>query len=1379
MRVARTWLLAAATVAWACLKPLASPAAEPAPPPDTAAHTVIVPFDPARPIKDQKPQHFYLDYETFQRLWAQAKENRRPEKSPSDESAGAVVNMALHDLEVRETAMVIRSRLHLMSRGPWQSVKLDMVCGDAPADWVLDGTAAPLKDGQVLLEKSGAHLVEASATAGQTRGWREMAVQLPASAFSLVRLSVPLADGLPAFDPAGEVSVVSEEIRDGKRVFTLALATPGGKFTLKRTPASRNDAQPPAVVQSRVTLSVGPRVETVRAAFEFKFPGMERDRFSFWLDENVRPGSWFGTGLRDVSMRREGGRLLVDVRLQTPVRDAYQFELKGVRTFPDVVGSRSAPVAGAPAGRLERVILIEESPMLQISVTQDGAERLSPGPRDPHPLTGMWRLPGEAPLKYTTGIRNDSATAHVESLVQVGVNKLEILAAVTVKAGRWPLSEVHARLPAGFEMQSVEGDHVKGWQRDDTGVLILLGKEAGREVRLVLNAAKTRPPGENTSALPAAYIDGMSRQDALLFVAVNAAMQVRTTPDPAWRETDPSTLRSVFKLAPPWVVARAFLWEPDAVASRQPPQPPAATLLAQPARFSADAVLLVKSSDDVLSFSQQVGIQVEQGAVGGVKVRLPATLPEARVGGPDVREVQSTVQGGEREYTVTFQSDVLGTAGVTLDWELPPVAEAALPSVGIEGASRTRRFFIVDNGSSREMKTELTEVDRTVASAVPWLPDGLGVAELYQARTQSGTVKLAFSNTQATAGNAAVVTLAEITTALRANGDRWETVVYSLANRSLQFLPVRLPKGAELITVMVGSEMVRADWGAPVLPDGTAAEPCHLVPLIQMRAGELSQQVRLTYLIPAPRAGLEEASRMEDPRLVGLSAERTLWNVWVPQGHELRGIDGNMEEVVEEVMEDEKVQQKLSDVLRLNNLVSSASASREDMEEAYDNARKALEDVSRYQREKTPQRRRAAPKGAPEDAKKKEEVAVQSDQQLEKVLGQQRQILLGNGTKVEGLQKSGAGSLTLREQKPQLSRTPAGKDLNSWSFNKDNAAVEKKDKAVLEGSNVVLNDNVAVTNDFLKGAPAAPQGAPQPPPVQLSTGTLLPQVQQTAPQQQQQQPRITGNSTLNNARGSNFLAMEPSSDAPIVLNGGVTYSGGITVQGGQLTFPASPGNAPVAQLPPPPPALPGSRPLSGGGDPFAASTPVPAPAAEPSPAPQLDMSSPSAGSGGFQLPDIEVSLQKGYSYLNLGDFDMATQSFADALRRDPNNLAARRGLEKVEAQRETYLNTARDDIRAKMLNEVNRGWEDPVAAQPQAQAVSQQLKPQGRVSLPVDVPLTGSVRHFRKLKDHAVLELEVKQPLAPERKVAMGILAAGGLLLAGLALIRRKVTASS
>ncbi|QIF05683.1 Amuc_1098 family type IV pilus outer membrane protein [Roseimicrobium sp. ORNL1] len=76
--------------------------------------------------------------------------------------------------------------------------------------------------------------------------------------------------------------------------------------------------------------------------------------------------------------------------------------------------------------------------------------------------------------------------------------------------------------------------------------------------------------------------------------------------------------------------------------------------------------------------------------------------------------------------------------------------------------------------------------------------------------------------------------------------------------------------------------------------------------------------------------------------------------------------------------------------------------------------------------------------------------------------------------------------------------------------------------------------------------------------------------------------------------------------------------------------------------------------------------------------------------------EVQKALEKGYSYYNLGDFDKANKTFQEALRIDPYNKAARRGMEQVEQQRADYFDVARDHTRVKMLNAVNQAWEDPV-----------------------------------------------------------------------------------
>ena len=79
-----------------------------------------------------------------------------------------------------------------------------------------------------------------------------------------------------------------------------------------------------------------------------------------------------------------------------------------------------------------------------------------------------------------------------------------------------------------------------------------------------------------------------------------------------------------------------------------------------------------------------------------------------------------------------------------------------------------------------------------------------------------------------------------------------------------------------------------------------------------------------------------------------------------------------------------------------------------------------------------------------------------------------------------------------------------------------------------------------------------------------------------------------------------------------------------------------------------------------------------------------------------KVGNVQDLLLKGNSAHEIGDFNLSDEFYKDALRVDPYNSAARRGMERNEMRRSEYFDSARDQTRAKRLNEVNQTWEDSV-----------------------------------------------------------------------------------
>ncbi|MCB1226066.1 MAG: tetratricopeptide repeat protein [Verrucomicrobiales bacterium] len=78
---------------------------------------------------------------------------------------------------------------------------------------------------------------------------------------------------------------------------------------------------------------------------------------------------------------------------------------------------------------------------------------------------------------------------------------------------------------------------------------------------------------------------------------------------------------------------------------------------------------------------------------------------------------------------------------------------------------------------------------------------------------------------------------------------------------------------------------------------------------------------------------------------------------------------------------------------------------------------------------------------------------------------------------------------------------------------------------------------------------------------------------------------------------------------------------------------------------------------------------------------------------------VQRGLEMANSDYELGNYDKAIEDYQEVLRKDPYNSASRRGMERVEQKRAEYFETSRDHMRAKMLNDVNKMWEDNVPVQ--------------------------------------------------------------------------------
>jgi autotransporter-associated beta strand protein len=1067
------------------------------PAPDPAAHTVVVPYDVKKPVTGQKPKRFYLDRASFERLWSLAKENRKPEKpAGSDEKAAATIHSAAYRATVEDERLLIEARVEIGTRGAWTLTALPFKSADATVavvrDWMLDGKPAAILEGRIQIEHPGVHQVQAVIELNREAGWKEAALSLPPAAAAFIELTTPGTDGRPEMEG---VDLLTEEQVGNSRLFTAVMSQPN-KLKLKRSPRRPlADAALPALAESELIIghSSGD-AQSLLGTVQFGFPGTERKAFSLALDLGWQISGWTvrqqsgEVAVRHWSAREEAGRRVVDFELDRPVADEAKVTIWGSRAV--AVGPMRTPLLEPAVLKGQQMVVLLHDETLTLVAKPEADQRRVDKPADLNPMLAggrgavtslFYRTSLKQTLAYELEVASPKLESQTDYVFQLSEQKQEMMAAVTLKRAREAWAHLRMGLPSGFEIQSVDGPGLSSWKQEkDELFLQFSASQATSEAKLIIYLARSVPKAQPNWKLEPLLFPGFEKNRGTALIVTHAATEARLVgfqSAPDLREADPMGLAGVFVITPPQEKKRALQFERGDWSV-------SVNLERQPVRFSSDGIVLAQATDAGLLVSQQVAFQVEQGALSRVTVKLPATLPEATVKGEALREVQSRVNGAVREYDCSFQSDVLSHAALTFDMELPLAESLSLPMVEVVGVERLRRFFVLDNSSTRESRvTASTGLESCAKAALPYVPDVLSQPTFYRSKGGAGELRVAYQQLQSTEGNAAIVTLADITTAWRADGERWDTVVYSVYNRSLQFLPVILPSRAELVGVSVSGEAVRADEEKRA--DGSLVR---LIPLIQTRAGQRSLEVKLIYRMKADQRGdltSLKSLRMDDPELLGISAERTVWTAIVPKRFSIGEIDGNMEEVAEESQVVDRLQGLMSDFSRMNKVLSSRSSlSKEEGDYALMEAEKLAQKietesskVEQLSRSKTDYARSKV-KPADDDGKdlKLQGKAMKDISDLNLGLQKQREVLSENRIKAPVFNNQGAQqSLSLSNNWNANGGTVVTSNSMSGQLSFGNTTSAQAMDAAGGSQSLVLNDNTLVQNDFLKQTPATPK----------------------------------------------------------------------------------------------------------------------------------------------------------------------------------------------------------------------------------------------------------------------------------------------------------------
>jgi hypothetical protein len=279
--------------------------------------------------------------------------------------------------------------------------------------------------------------------------------------------------------------------------------------------------------------------------------------------------------------------------------------------------------------------------------------------------------------------------------------------------------------------------------------------------------------------------------------------------------------------------------------------------------------------------------------------------------GPGIREAtQAEADNNRTRWTIHLRSPISGKYFATATATQPPATtEVAAPSLLFETEQKPvdsqRQYVLLINSSL----AQLSAVDTTLVESVQRedVPVVVGkefvdqATELVRVKTLLTAPRWSLHRFAQQASAPASVNVADLTTILSRDGTYRAQAIYTIKNRSRQFLALRMPEGTELLSVFVAGQPSRAVTTKLPAPNGQIAQ---LIALPKTSAASLSYAVKIVWrgklANPVPKSArlIREEFSVPAPQILsqqddadyGIPVARTRWTVYLPDDLDARAV---------------------------------------------------------------------------------------------------------------------------------------------------------------------------------------------------------------------------------------------------------------------------------------------------------------------------------------------------------------------------------------------------------------------------------------------------------------------------------------------------------
>ncbi len=882
--------------------------------------TLIVPYDAGTdPLASDR---IFLSHEQFLELYRLA--NPTQLLKPQIPQAGGILEALYSATLVPNTQRPDDSVVQVTARYAARSFVDGQMLIELPVksvsarDVKLDGQAAALMAGpdgfKIAISKPGLHVID-------------FAFDIPArlsgmtGAFTLPLLAVPsgkLTFGLPAKELSIRVNGSSTVFRRVTQGDLQSIDLPidkGGEITIVWQPPQARDVMESVVqADSALAMTVNDAGGLISQGFVFRVRQGGLVEASFELPETLRLQSVGGADVGGWEIQGAGTGRRLRVIFRRKIADETRLT---INMFLELnVGASSLTIAVPQIKPLDVANEIGQVAVFagdQISIRAEQVESLAQADSEKFSIQVPTDHPNIIPQlvyrfskrPYTLALRvtRQASQLHVtaQHAALITPRKQNLTTRLRLEVTGAPRSSLSVALPAGFVLLDVQATGMRDWyvasQGDGLTMTIELAAPRMGLVEVVIAgftlgdniAASVRFPQPNDA----------TRIDSTAAIWLDEGLTGSLDTFDGWRSIDISHVSG----------------ELLAVRSQQPvrfafssttlnPSPIGLKLTQAVPKLSVDGLSMVTVTDVAVIYTFAFQWQIDSATTETLSLTTPSWLAgKLEFQGPGLHEATSVDAGGNRSrWTIHLRTPVRGkyfaTATATLS---PAAAEVLAPAIVFEADQRPldaqRQYVLLINSSM----SQLISMDPALIEAVqredlPVVVQQVFIdqaAELVRVKSLLTAPKWSQHKFTQQPGAPASVNAADLTSILCRDGTYRAQAIYTIKNRSRQFLALRMPEGTELLSVFVADQPSRAVEAKLPSQKGGVVQ---LIALPKTSTASLSFPVKLVWRgrladqLPLPEKFATQEVSFPAPQILsqkddedyGIPVARTRWTVYVP-----------------------------------------------------------------------------------------------------------------------------------------------------------------------------------------------------------------------------------------------------------------------------------------------------------------------------------------------------------------------------------------------------------------------------------------------------------------------------------------------------------------